>query len=124
MTTAQGTLTEVTSALGNVTGMLDRAQTQPGGVLTLVDPDGAIYAQLMGALESVNGTLGSVNKIAGSLPAQMPQIGALLSQVRGILITVNDLLVSLTNNPLLKGGVPTQVETDTTGTSGRQGVAF
>jgi phospholipid/cholesterol/gamma-HCH transport system substrate-binding protein len=41
------------------------------------------------------------------------------SQLQAVLISVEDVLISLTNNPLLKKGVPERKETNTGGTYNR-----
>ena len=53
------------------------------------------------------------------LPGQVPQLTGLISELRVTLKSAEDVLVALTNNPLLRGGIPQKLETQSGGTSPR-----
>ncbi|MDR3275717.1 MAG: MlaD family protein [Treponema sp.] len=114
-------LRSVVTGLG---GALDTALTQSGGLLKLIDRDGAIYDELVLALKSANLVLDDVTRAADFVPTQLPQITALIGQLRTALDTVEDVLISLTNNPLLKGGIPARPDANTGGTSNRGVVSW
>ncbi|GHV61322.1 hypothetical protein AGMMS49587_05130 [Spirochaetia bacterium] len=88
-----------------------------GAVAAILDADGAVYTNLVSSLEAVSGTLRNLEKTTDFIPAQLPQVAAMISEVRTVLDSMDKVLVALTNNPLLKKGVPGRVETQPTGTS-------
>jgi phospholipid/cholesterol/gamma-HCH transport system substrate-binding protein len=88
-----------------------------GTVASILDGEGEVYTNLVSILGSVSGTLRNLEKTTGFIPAQLPQVAAMITELRTVLQSVDDVLVSLTNNPLLKNGVPERVETQPTGTS-------
>ncbi|MDR0910288.1 MAG: MlaD family protein [Spirochaetaceae bacterium] len=114
------TVNSATLTLNTVNNTL----TEPGGVLKLVDSDGALYNELSSALISTNKVLNDAVKTSDSLPGQMPQITAAISQLRTALESAQNVLTAMTNNPLLKGGVPEQANTNTGGTGNRGGVKW
>ena len=86
-----------------------------GTVMAILDSQGPVYQDLSEALNAVSGTLKNIEKISDFIPGQLPQIAGILSELHGALKTAEDVLVSLTNNPLLKGGIPEYKETKTGG---------
>ncbi|MDR1277115.1 MAG: MlaD family protein [Treponema sp.] len=90
-----------------------------GTVSAILDSGGDVYTNLVDSLESVSGILRNLEKTSEFIPPQLPQVAMILSDLRTALKTAEDVLVSLTNNPLLKNGVPPRVETRTGGTSPR-----
>jgi phospholipid/cholesterol/gamma-HCH transport system substrate-binding protein len=90
-----------------------------GAVLSILSSDGAVLAGLENSLTSVAGILENLEKTTAYLPKEMPQIMALIAEVRTTLLEAEKLMVALQNNPLLKGGVPARVETQSNGTSPR-----
>ncbi|MDR2211177.1 MAG: MlaD family protein [Spirochaetaceae bacterium] len=109
-------LKQISSRLNVLSGELTEPQ---GTVLKVLDGDGAVYGNLEASLKAVAGTLGNLEKVSAFLPSQMPQVAALLTELRGTLKTAEDVLVSLTNNPLLKGGIPQPVDAQSGGISPR-----
>ena len=63
--------------------------------------------------------LDNLEKTTAFLPSQGPQIAGLLVELRGTLRTAEDTLTALNNNPLLRGGVPPRVETQSGAASPR-----
>ncbi|GHT91440.1 hypothetical protein FACS1894140_2090 [Spirochaetia bacterium] len=88
-----------------------------GTIAAILSTDGPVYANLVSSLNSVSGTLRNLERTTDLIPAQMPQVAALIGELRTVLESVDKVLISLTNNPLLKNGVPARVETQPTGTS-------
>jgi phospholipid/cholesterol/gamma-HCH transport system substrate-binding protein len=88
-------------------------------ILTALDTNGAVYANIKQSLESLSGTLKSVETLAAALPTQVPQVAALISDLRETLESAEDVIIALRNNPLLKNGVPDKGQGGTGGTSPR-----
>ena len=81
-----------------------------------VDGNGSVYKSLESSLSSLAGMLSDFQRVTSS---QMPQLMSLVSDLRGTLSAAEDVLVALSNNPLLKNGVPEKVHTESSGTSSR-----
>jgi phospholipid/cholesterol/gamma-HCH transport system substrate-binding protein len=116
-------LPDVEAILGDIKGITADIETltarlsdPAGAVLTTLDRNGAVYQNLEASLTSIAGTLRNLERTSALLPSQMPGV---LAELRNVLQGAQDLLTSLLNNPLLKGGVPTQVEIQTGGTNPR-----
>jgi phospholipid/cholesterol/gamma-HCH transport system substrate-binding protein len=105
----QPILTDVNSLTGKL--------NEPDGlVYSALDTKGPIYTDLVKSLHSISGIIKNLDDTTRILPGQVP---GLLMDVRTALKNVNDLLVSLENNPLLKNGIPSKVETQSSGTNPR-----
>jgi phospholipid/cholesterol/gamma-HCH transport system substrate-binding protein len=92
----------------------------PGGAVSaILDSEGAVYTSLIDSLESISGTLRNLERTSEFIPSQLPQAAALVSDLRTVLGTAEEVLIALTNNPLLKNGIPPRVETRTGGTNPR-----
>jgi len=86
-----------------------------GSVAAILDAEGDVYNNLVSSLEAVSGALQNVESTTAFIPSQMPQVAAVLVDLHSALKAAEDVLVALTNNPLLKGGVPVRVETNVGG---------
>ncbi|MHB9292257.1 mlaD family protein [Hollandina sp. SP2] len=124
-----GVFAEVQQLLGELHPIIAAADTLSHKA---VDPDGlvsrildtqdsdSIYASLESSLKSVSKILGNLDKTSEFLPRET---AGLLMEVRTALRTLEDVLTALTNNPLLKKGIPTKVQTQSPGASPRD-IAF
>jgi phospholipid/cholesterol/gamma-HCH transport system substrate-binding protein len=112
----QPLLAGVQPILSDVNALTSKLNEPDGLVYSALDTEGPVYTSLVSALDSVTGILKDLDSTTDLLPAQIP---GLLLDVRSALKMVNDLLVSLENNPLLKKGIPTQVQTQSSGTNPR-----
>ncbi|MDR0628778.1 MAG: MlaD family protein [Treponema sp.] len=122
-------MTEVHELLGELHPIIANVDTlshkvvEPDGLVSRVldtqDAD-SVYASLESSLKSVSNILGNLDKTSDLLPRETP---GLLMEVRTSLRTLEDVLVALTNNPLLRKGIPPQVQTQSPGTSPRD-IAF
>jgi phospholipid/cholesterol/gamma-HCH transport system substrate-binding protein len=92
----------------------------PNGLLyTVLDTNEPVYTNLVSSLNSISSILSSLDRTTAFIPGQLPQIAGLITDLRVTLKTAEDVLIALTNNPLLRGGVPKRVETQSSGTSPR-----
>ena len=114
---------EIAPILADLQQVTQKLSDPDGTVATVLDGKGEVYASLESSLQSLSGILKNIDKTTSYLPADMPQVAALLTEVRAAVQTAEDVLVSLTNNPLLKGGIPAKVQTQSSGTSPRD-IAF
>jgi phospholipid/cholesterol/gamma-HCH transport system substrate-binding protein len=114
---------EIAPILADLQQVTQKLSDPDGTVATVLDGKGEVYASLESSLKSLSGILKNIDQTTSYLPADMPQVAALLTEVRAAVQTAEDVLVSLTNNPLLKGGIPGKVQTQSSGTSPRD-IAF
>ncbi|MDR2433937.1 MAG: MlaD family protein [Treponema sp.] len=120
-----GILGEVNTLLGSLHPIIANVDTlsqkvvEPEGLVSRVldtrDPD-SVYASLESSLKSVSKILGNLDKTSELLPRETAGI---LKEVRTTLKTLEEVLVALTNNPLLKNGIPAQVQTQSSGARAR-----
>jgi phospholipid/cholesterol/gamma-HCH transport system substrate-binding protein len=103
--------------LENLNDILDKVNAPDGTVTAVLDSRGDVYTNLVRSLESVSMTLANLEKTSAFLPARMPQLAVLISDLQNAVKKAEDVLVALTNNPLLRGGIPQNVETRSGGTS-------
>ena len=86
----------------------------PGGLLQAISPE--VSNTLVDSLTALSGTLHNLEKTTAVLPAQF--LGIMLD-LRSVMKNADDVLASLTNNPLLRGGVPGRVESQSSNTNPR-----
>jgi phospholipid/cholesterol/gamma-HCH transport system substrate-binding protein len=110
------TLSNLQPILTDVNALTGALNEPDGLVHSALDTDGPIYTELVKTLSSISATIKNLDDTTKLLPGQLPGI---LMEVRNALKNVNDLLISLENNPLLKNGIPAQVETQSSGTNPR-----
>jgi phospholipid/cholesterol/gamma-HCH transport system substrate-binding protein len=67
--------------------------------------------------------LDNLDRATAFVPGQLPQIAGIIMDLRVTIKSVEDVLIALTNNPLLKKGVPDRLETHGGGTNPR-GIRF
>lgn len=113
---ALAALAPIVTDIGVVTSML---AAPDGTVAAILDSDGEVYTGLAGSLSSLAGIMNELDKTAAFIPSQLPQIAGLITDLRVALKTAEDVLVALTNNPLLRKGIPDTVEVQSSGTSPR-----
>ena len=110
---------EITPILADIGG-LTSALNEPDGLLyTALDTEGDVYLNLVQSLSSVSGILDNLDRTTAFIPGQLPQIAGLIFELRATLVAAEDVLIALTNNPLLRGGVPERLEVQSRDTSPR-----
>jgi phospholipid/cholesterol/gamma-HCH transport system substrate-binding protein len=112
-----GVLADLEPILSNLESFSNMLVSPEGTVSSVLDAQGPVYASLVSSLESVSGTLKNLERTSAYLPLQMPQIATTVNELRTTLEKAQDVLTALTNNPLLRNGIPPRVETEPTGTS-------
>jgi phospholipid/cholesterol/gamma-HCH transport system substrate-binding protein len=110
---------QVEPILENLNELSVKLSDPEGSVMAILDSKGDVYTELTASLNAISGTLRNLEKISGFIPDQLPQVAVLLSDIQTALATAEDVLTALTNNPLLKNGVPQHKETPAGGTRPR-----
>ena len=110
---------ELTPILSNI-NTITTELTDPDGLLfAVLDTEGEVYTNLIESLNSISGILDNLDRATAFIPAQLPQLTGLILELRGTMRAAEDVLVALTNNPLLRRGVPGRPESESAGTSPR-----
>ncbi|MDR0474407.1 MAG: MlaD family protein [Treponema sp.] len=129
--TLEKTAETVTNAINDITSLLEGLKPVIANVNSLTeqlaDPNGTVggilggsgpvYESLLDSLNSITGILRNVDEAVAFLPGQLPQVAGLLVDLRVTLKTAEDVLTGLTNNPLIKKGIPERVDAKSSGTS-------
>jgi phospholipid/cholesterol/gamma-HCH transport system substrate-binding protein len=110
-----GIMSELGPILANLNALTTKLADPQGSVMSVLDAEGDIYTDLLASLDAISGTLRNLERTSEFIPSQLPQVAALISDLHTTLKTAEDVLTSLTNNPLLKRGIPERRETRTGG---------
>lgn len=87
-------------------GMITTLLGAEGSVARLLDDDDALYLQIEGALAELNSTIANIQELTAYLGGTTPQIAGLLEESRAALNQGKDVLEGVSNNPLIRGGIP------------------
>jgi len=117
--TLDSLMTQVEPVLTNLRDLSDRLADPNGPVASILDNDSEVYADLASSLGAISATLQNLEKTSDFIPAQLPQVAVVINDLHSVLKTFEDVMVALTNNPLLKQGVPERKETKTGGSQTR-----
>ena len=104
-------MAQLEPTLAGIRALSEGLADPDGAVMAILDGEGEVYAGLVSSVEAIAGTLRNLETATGLIPAQLPQVTALLIDLQMVLRTAEDVLVALTNNPLLRRGVPERRET-------------
>jgi len=90
-----------------------------GTVMSILDGEGPVYNSIASLLVSLSGIVEDLNKVSDFLPDEIPKITVLINQLSSAIRSAQDVLTAISNNPLLKGGIPERRETGPGGASPR-----
>jgi len=112
-------MAQLEPALVNVRGLSDRMTDPDGSLAAILSSEGKVYGDITSSLDAISATLRNLEKTSDFIPAQLPQVAVVINDLHSALEVFEDVLVALTNNPLLKQGVPQRTETRTGGAQTR-----
>jgi len=119
MKTIEELQAELKPILANISAITAQLNDPNGLLYTVLDTDKDVYQNLIKSLRSVSGILDNLDRTTAFIPGQLPQLAGLITDVRVTIRTAEDVLVALTNNPLLRNGIPNKPETQGSGTGPR-----
>ena len=106
--------------LGDITTALN----DPDGLIhSILDEESGVYMNLVESLASLSSMLSNLDRTIAFIPGQLPQIAGLLFELRTAMVAAEKVLIALTNNPLLRGGIPERQEVQSSNTNPR-GIRF
>jgi phospholipid/cholesterol/gamma-HCH transport system substrate-binding protein len=103
-------LKAMTGDLKNTQGLAKRLLDPKGSIDTFMNDSNELYNQVDTALKSANGIIAQIKSFVDFINSSKPQVSSILEKGSTTLDNANDVLQAAKNNPLLKGGVPTQVQ--------------
>jgi len=103
-------LRELNPILANLASLTNELNDPDGLIYTVLDTEKDVYQDLVKSLDSLSSILGSLDKVAAFIPSQLPQLAGIIMELRATMKTAEDVLTALTNNPLLRGGIPQKPE--------------
>ncbi|MDR3336344.1 MAG: MlaD family protein [Treponema sp.] len=112
-------LADLEPTLANLQVLSDTMSDPDGTLTSVLGKDSQIGASLNSSLESVEGILDSLEKASVFIPRELPQVARLVSEMQIVLRSMEGVLISLRNNPLLKKGIPPEVNSSSSGTGAR-----
>jgi phospholipid/cholesterol/gamma-HCH transport system substrate-binding protein len=112
-------MAQLEPALVNIRDLSDRMADPDGSLAAIFDSEGTVYTDITSSLDAISATLQNLEKTSDFIPAQLPQVAVVVNDLHSALQTFEDVLIALTNNPLLKQGVPERKETRTGGSQTR-----
>jgi len=101
---------ELKPILSNVNALTAELTDPDGFLYSVLDTDKDVYTNLVKSLNSISEILVNLEKTSAFIPGQLPQIAGLIVELRVTLKTAEDVLVALTNNPLLRKGIPAKID--------------
>ena len=119
MKTIEDLQADLKPILANIADITTELNDPSGLLYTVLDTDKDVYVNLVKSLNSISGILDNLDKSVAFIPGQLPQIAGLITELRVTLKTAEDVLVALTNNPLLRKGIPTKPDSQGSGTGPR-----
>jgi phospholipid/cholesterol/gamma-HCH transport system substrate-binding protein len=120
--TSAGKANDLMTGLNSVTSRVDALMAQiqdprglipklfdpQGSLKTLLDDKNVLFNQITSILGQVNSTLIEVKGLTAYLNRSTPQISSLVEDARQTIKRTGDVMEGLSNNPILRGGIPEQ----------------
>ena len=116
-------MSDLEPILVNINSITTELSNPDNLLYTVLDTDSDVYTGLASSLASLSAILDNLEKTTAFIPGQLPQLSALIMELRGTVGTAQDVMVSLTNNPLLRRGIPGKVEGQS-GAAGPRDIRF
>ena len=113
---AQSLSSQLDPILNSIDSVTGKLSDPSGTVMSILDGENSVYTDLTASLDSISSILNNIEKTSDLFPSQLP---SLLADLNAALRSAQDVLIALTNNPLLKRGVPERTETGPAGANPR-----
>jgi len=101
-------VSRLTSQLQDPRGLIPKLLDPQGSLKTLLDDKNVLFNQITSILGQVNSTLVEVKGLTAYLNRSTPQISSLVEDARQTIKKTGDVMEGLSNNPILRGGIPDQ----------------
>jgi phospholipid/cholesterol/gamma-HCH transport system substrate-binding protein len=108
---------QIAPIMDNLETVTEQISSPSGTVMSILDSQGPVYKDLTASLNSLADIIENLNNISEFVPNQLPQVAIMINDLSVTLRSVQDVLTAVSNNPLLRGGIPKRAETDPGGTN-------
>jgi phospholipid/cholesterol/gamma-HCH transport system substrate-binding protein len=105
-------VTQLEPILINLRDLTDRIADPDETIMSILDSEGDVYTDLVKSLNGLSGVLLNLEKTTDILPTHL---AVLFADLKTTLRTAEDVLIALTNNPLLRRGIPERKESSPSG---------
>lgn len=99
-------LEELSAQLKDTEGLVTRLIAPEGSIATLLSDDNELYGRIDSLLIKLDGIVENIKNFSDYVSDASPQVTALLDETRTTLEQGKDLLQGVSNNPLIRGGIP------------------
>jgi phospholipid/cholesterol/gamma-HCH transport system substrate-binding protein len=110
------TKTKIDQIINNIGAVIGRMSDPSGTVMSILDTEGSFYSDLSTSLDSITGILDNLEKTSDFIPSNLP---GLLIDLNTALRKVQDVATAMSNNPLLRRGIPERIEASPGGSGSR-----
>ena len=104
----------LTEGMTDPTGLAKKLLDPKGSVATFLDDDNQLYDQIVKSVEDLNTIIDELGQFMVFVNATQPQISGILEKGKETLDQGRDVLEAVKNNPLIRGGIPEQLQQPTT----------
>jgi phospholipid/cholesterol/gamma-HCH transport system substrate-binding protein len=111
---AAANINRLTEGMTDPTGLAKKLLDPKGSVATFLDDDNQLYDQIVQSVEDLNRIIDELARFVAFVNTTQPQISGILEKGKTTLDQGRDVLEAVKNNPLIRGGVPEQLQQPTT----------
>ena len=111
---AAANINRLTEGMTDPTGLVKKLLDPKGSVATFLDDDNQLYEEIVKSVEDLNTIIDELGQFTAFVNATQPQISGILEKGKDTLDQGRDVLEAVKNNPLIRGGVPEQLQQPTT----------
>jgi phospholipid/cholesterol/gamma-HCH transport system substrate-binding protein len=104
----------LTEGMTDPTGLAKKLLDPKGSMATFLDDDNELYDQIVKSVEDLNRIIAELGQFVAFVNTTQPQISGILEKGKETLDQGRDVLEAVKNNPLIRGGVPEQLQQPTT----------
>jgi phospholipid/cholesterol/gamma-HCH transport system substrate-binding protein len=105
---------ELSEGMKDPTGLAKKLLDPKGSVATILDDDNRLYNEIAQSVEELGLIISELSEFISFVNSTQPQISGILEKGKDTLDQGKDVLEAVKNNPLLRGGIPAQLEQPTT----------
>jgi phospholipid/cholesterol/gamma-HCH transport system substrate-binding protein len=105
---------ELSEGMKDPTGLAKKLLDPKGSVATILDDDNRLYNEIAQSVEELGLIISELSEFIRFINSTQPQISGILEKGKDTLDQGKDVLEAVKNNPLLRGGIPAQLEQPTT----------
>ena len=111
---AAANINQLTEGMTDPTGLAKKLLDPKGSMATFLDDENELYDQIVKSVEDLNTIIDELAQFVAFVNTTQPQISGILEKGKDTLDQGRDVLEAVKNNPLIRGGIPEQLQQPTT----------